>query len=129
MIFHFLVPSFFAAVVSSILQACGQSPASYLAGATASAYKGSLQSGRSEVAQGGYQIAGWCISVGIGAVVGFMIGVLYKAVHGFEKRDDYFNDQALYNDEDSKRLDQVRVKPVEKLSIGERPETIVNSQW
>ena len=117
-------------MVSSILQACEQSPATYVNGVTAFFYKGSLlsTSGRSAVAQGGYQIAGWCISVGIGAVVGFMVGVTYKVIHGFEKPDDYFNDRSLYRDEDSNRLNQYRVKPVERLSVGEKPETVVDSK-
>lgn len=59
--------------------------------------------------------------MGIGSLVGFIVGVIYKAIHGFEKSEDYFNDRSLYRDEDSNRLNQYRVKPVERLSVGEKP--------
>jgi len=33
--------------------------------------------------QGAYQVVGWCISVGIGAFAGLLIGFLYKALNSF----------------------------------------------
>lgn len=96
-IFHFLLPSLFAAIFSAVLQGIGQTAASYTVGANTSAYGALKQSGRSETVQGGYQMAGWCISVGIGAVGGLVIGLIYKLVNSnFQNSEDFFNDGTFY---------------------------------
>ena len=85
-IFHFLLPSLFAAIFSAIMQAVAQTPASY-SGSTSSgtttvlSYNSLVQSGRSSTKQGGYQIVGWLLSIGIGAVAGVIIGLLYKCIN------------------------------------------------
>jgi hypothetical protein len=42
-------------------------------------------------------MAGWCISVGIGAVGGLVIGLIYKLVNSnFQNSEDFFNDGTFY---------------------------------
>lgn len=88
-IFHFLLPSLFAAAFSAIMQAIGNTAASY-SGATPAGsttvltYNSMVQPGRTSSQQAGYQIIGWLISVGIGAVAGVIIGLLYKCTNDQE---------------------------------------------
>jgi hypothetical protein len=85
-IFHFLLPSLFAAIFSAIMQAVAQTSASY-SGSTSSgttiviSYNSLVQPGRTSSQQAGYQIIGWLLSVGIGSVAGVIIGLLYKCLN------------------------------------------------
>jgi hypothetical protein len=53
--------------------------------------------GRDSTTQGGYQIAGWAISIGCGAVAGLIIGLIYRILNdNFHHPVDFFNDATLY---------------------------------
>jgi len=88
-IFHFLLPSLFAAAFSAIMQAIGNTAASY-SGATITGttsvltYNNLVQPGRTSSQQAGYQIIGWLISIGIGAGAGIIIGLLYRCINDQE---------------------------------------------
>lgn len=47
--------------------------------------------------QGGYQMAGWLISIGIGAVAGLVIGIIYKALDERIVSTDFFSDFYFYS--------------------------------
>ena len=88
-IFHFLLPSLFAAAFSAIMQAIGKTAASYSGSTTSGSttvltYNSMVQPGRTSSQQAGYQIIGWLISIGIGAVAGVIIGFLYKCTNDQE---------------------------------------------
>lgn len=79
--FMFLVPSFFAAVFSAILAAVGQSATTFTPpSGTAVIYNELKEVSRTSVRQGGYQIGGWLISIGIGGFTGLVLGLIYKAL-------------------------------------------------
>lgn len=102
-IFHFLLPSFFAAILVAIAQGVSKTYATYNPtnniGLTLGVveYTPMVQSGRSVGMQGGFQIIGWLLSVGLGALGGLLIGVLYRAVNEFTDPLEFFNDAVLYN--------------------------------
>lgn len=101
-IFHFLLPSLFAAVFSAIMQAVGNTAASYsgntiLGTTTVLTYKNLVQPGRTSSQQAGYQIVGWLLSVGIGAVAGAIIGLIYKCINDQDESKQFFNDAILYD--------------------------------
>lgn len=81
MIFHFLLPSFFAAIFSAILAGVGESSASasVLNNSTASTvtFGPNKDADRGNSAQGGYQMAGWFISIALGAFTGLLVGISY----------------------------------------------------
>jgi hypothetical protein len=108
-LFHFLLPSLFAAIFSAILQGVGQSATTLTSlttnftttpttfNTTTTTYTEYIQTGRSQTIQGGYQIAGWGISVGCGIVAGVIIGVVYRLLNdSFEDSGDFFNDGFLF---------------------------------
>jgi hypothetical protein len=80
-IFHFLLPSLFAAIFSAILAGIGESAAvaSVLSNNTVSTVSFAInkEANRGNSAQGGYQIGGWLISIGIGAFTGILVGICY----------------------------------------------------
>ena len=39
------------------------------------------ETGRDYTVQGGYQMAGWALSIGFGAAAGLIIGLIYKALN------------------------------------------------
>lgn len=102
-IFHFLLPSFFAAIVSAITQGIGNTSASFQAstdatGTTSQAltYNKLVQPGRtSSTVQGGYQIVAWSLSVGMGAAAGLILGIIYSLINDHEAKT-MFDDAALY---------------------------------
>jgi len=47
-------------------------------------YKNVMQSGRTYSQQAGYQVVGWLLSVGIGAVAGLLIGLIYRCINDQE---------------------------------------------
>jgi len=102
----FLVPSFFAAVFSAILSAVGQSGTSFTppSGKTI-IYNQLREINRSAIRQGGYQIAGWLISIGIGGFTGLVLGLIYRALDERKHPDEFFSD--LYFDAKA-RLDYSR---------------------
>lgn len=47
--------------------------------------------------QGGFQMAGWGISIGCGAVAGLIIGAIYRLLNdSYHLQVDFFNDGTLY---------------------------------
>lgn len=106
-VFHFLIPSLFAAILSSIEQGVSKSSVSTSAlsfNATDSSfntislsYPALVASGRSSQMQGMYQLAGWAISVGMGCATGTIIGVVYRLLNdSFREIGQYFNDGTLF---------------------------------
>lgn len=109
-VFHFLIPSFFACIFSAILSSFGQSAVTLSFNATNPSTGNTtqatfttaenIQPGRSDYQQGGFQIIGWLISVGIGSIGGIIIGLLYKCLNSHEINsdiNDFFNDAALFS--------------------------------
>ena len=91
-IFHFIIPSLFAALFSAILQGVNKSDATFTAtnvvNVTTSTFNTTLIAnrpyvgwGRNSAIQGIYQLAGWGISVGIGAISGLIIGCIYRLLN------------------------------------------------
>lgn len=102
-IFHFLFPSFIAAIISAIAQGIGNTDTSYTtfssSGVASSSvtYSKLLQPGRtSTTSQGGYQILAWLLSIGLGALAGALIGLIYHLINT-QDAASMFNDKALYN--------------------------------
>lgn len=105
-LFHFILPSLFAAIFSAILQGVGQSSASATLTAVSAAgatspntlnYSPLIGSGRDATVQGGFQMAGWGISIGCGAVAGLIIGLLYRLLNdNFNQPVNFFNDATLF---------------------------------
>lgn len=95
--FQFLVPSLFAAIFSAILEAVGQSSATFLTASNSTVtYTDLREASRSAQRQGAYQIAGWLISAGIGAVAGLIIGALYAIIDERSKAEHFFSDLYFY---------------------------------
>ena len=68
------------------MQGVGNTATSYIAPTSTNAtknvtYNAVIQPGRSFLQQGGYQIVGWCLSVGIGAFAGLLIGFIYRCIN------------------------------------------------
>lgn len=100
-LFHFILPSLFAAIFSAILQGIGQTTTTATltttAGTNTVTYNALLPGGRDATTQGGYQMAGWAISIGSGAFAGLLIGLLYKLLNdNFEEPAHFFNDGTLF---------------------------------
>jgi hypothetical protein len=106
-IFHFLLPSLFAAIFSGILQGVSQTSASASLATFNSTtstttpstvnYASLVGAGRDSTVQGAYQMAGWAISVGSGAVAGLIIGVIYRLLNdNFTEGKHFFNDFTLF---------------------------------
>jgi len=99
-IFQFLMPSFFAAIFVAVAQGVGNSATSFTTTGTNVGtinYADVRQSGRSSEIQGGYQMLAWLLSIGMGAVAGLIIGVIYRLVNEHSHRSHFFNDGVLYN--------------------------------
>ena len=102
-LFHFLLPSLFAAIFSAILQGVGQSAAATTLtstgtpATTAVTYSGLVGADRSPEQQGGMQMAGWAISIGFGAITGLILGGIYKLLNdSFQEPVHFFNDLTLF---------------------------------
>ena len=85
------MPSFIGAILVAIAQGVGNTSASYsptnssgLSLGTVQ-YKSMVQGGRSVESQGGFQIIGWLLSVGLGSFGGLIIGILYRIVNDFNQ--------------------------------------------
>ena len=103
-IFHFLLPSFFAAVFCAIGQGINNTYATYAitdsTGAstgTTAIYNDVIQSGRSSEQQGAYQMLAWLLSIGMGAFAGIVIGLFYKCVNDHEDSVQFFNDATIFS--------------------------------
>lgn len=109
-LFNFLLPSLFAAVFSAILQGVGESASSltystFTTSGSNTTFSNStvttgdfVGSGRTTTVQGGYQMAGWGISIGCGLVAGIIIGFVYRLLNdSFEEQIHFFNDTLLYD--------------------------------
>jgi hypothetical protein len=105
-LFHFLLPSLFAAIFSAVLQGVGQSVTSasistYNNGTITNGtvtYNALTNSSRDATTQGGFQMAGWGISIGFGAIAGLIIGLIYRCLNGnFSEQAHFFNDATLYD--------------------------------
>ena len=91
--FMFLVPSFFAAIFSAILSAVGQSGTSFTtASGTTITYNQLKEVNRTATMQGGYQMAGWLISIGIGGFAGLVLGVIYRGLDERSSAGEFFSD-------------------------------------
>ena len=96
-LFQFLVPSLFAAIFSAILSGVGQSSATFTtASNTLITYTDLKEASRSAQRQGGFQMAGWLISAGIGAVAGLIIGAIYAAIDQRDKAEEFFADSYFF---------------------------------
>jgi MFS family permease len=82
----------FAAIASSVLQGIGESATSGTIttfNTTSSSnytqsnvsYTDYKETSRDYTVQGGYQMAGWALSIGFGAAAGLIIGLIYKALN------------------------------------------------
>ena len=82
----------FAAISSSVLQGIGESATSATTTAfnstsssnytqTTVSYTDYKETNRDYTIQGGYQMAGWALSIGFGAAAGLIIGLIYKALN------------------------------------------------
>lgn len=109
-LFHFLLPSLFAAVFSAILQGVGESASSinyrtFTTTGSNTTFSNStvttadfVGNGRTTTVQGGYQMAGWGISIGCGLVAGIIIGFVYRLLNdSFEEQIHFFNDTLHYD--------------------------------
>jgi hypothetical protein len=84
-----LFPSLAAAILSAVLQGIGQSSTSATltnytngtANSTVITYTQYTAPGRNQTIQGGYQMAGWAISIGCGALAGLIIGLIYRILN------------------------------------------------
>lgn len=84
---RFIIPGLFCGFLSAILMAISQgNDGSYIQQRFA---------GRSNIGQGGMQLAGIGLSIAIGIVAGILIGLLYKIINR-NKAEDQFNDGELY---------------------------------
>jgi hypothetical protein len=53
-------------------------------------------------------MVGWCISVGIGAAAGVIIGLIYRCTNGnFEHEESFFNDNTLFSGKGKRGEDTV----------------------
>lgn len=102
-IFHFLFPSFIAAIISAIGQGIANTETSFTpvnASGTAAGsinYSELIQPGRSNnTIQGGYQILAWVLSIGLGSIAGCLIGFIYSFINE-QDANSLFSDKALYN--------------------------------
>lgn len=80
----FFIPGIIAGFISSITAAIGHS-----------SFDGSAQNmptNRSINQQGGYQLAGLALSIGIGALAGIVVGLFY-CCNKFTKNNHVFNDE------------------------------------
>ncbi len=102
-LFQYLVPSTLAAIFSAILQGVGQSTATFMglidstSATTTANFAANKLASRTETNQGGFQIAGWCISIGFGAAAGFIIGLIYKFLDERSIPDHFFSDLYQYD--------------------------------
>lgn len=115
-VFNFLFPSFFAAIFSAVMQGVSQTATGYTANTyntttnsttnvTSTTFNTSSMSfanyigaGRNEIAQGGFQLIGWVISIGFGILGGLIIGVIYRLLNdGFQEINAFFNDHILFD--------------------------------
>ena len=108
-IFNFLIPSFFAAVFSAFMQGIGEGDisgrvytvqdGSTIVASTTTTYRTVSGSNRNFTQQGGFQMVGWCLSVGFGLVGGLIIGLLFKCINTFEEPGDFFVDRVLFEND------------------------------
>jgi hypothetical protein len=94
-IFHFLFPSFLAAIFSAILSGIGDSAIYFKANSKIFSQAENKLSSRSAESQGGFQIIAFLISIGIGIAAGIIIGLIYKALND-RTSENMFNDEDLY---------------------------------
>lgn len=104
-IFQFLVPSLFAAIFSAILAGIGQSAATAslifnnVPGNT-DTFTEFKKSSRSFTNQGGYQMAGWAISISFGVIAGLLVGLCYWLLCDREQPKQFFSDFQLFSPPD-----------------------------
>ncbi len=84
---RFVIPGLFCGFLSAILYAIAQGDNG---GFILNRFPG-----RSNIGQGGMQLAGIGLSIAIGIFAGLLIGLLYKLINRNEKNDQ-FNDAALF---------------------------------
>ena len=102
-VFQFLIPSFFSAIFTAIGQGIANSGKTFTtldSTGTASGtitYANVVQAGRNSEEQGGFQMLAWVFSVGMGAVAGLVIGLLYNCMNDYDHHTQLFNDGVLYN--------------------------------
>lgn len=70
-LFLFFIPSFVGGIYSAILFASGPSGADYSATTQ-------MSKSYTKYQQGGYQLAGMCITIGIAAATGVLLGLVFK---------------------------------------------------
>lgn len=106
--FVFFVPAFIGALYSAILFAT--SP--YGPDNTDATVQ--MVSGRSRWTQGGFQLAGLAITIGIAAVCGALIGAFCKVINKVDGPEDLFNDHNYIEQDFStevKQSKEVKVEP------------------
>jgi hypothetical protein len=72
---RFLIPAFIASIVSAVIQACGIS--------ANGAFEINQLPGRTKSQQGGWQIIGLLITIGIALIAGLIIGIIYKIINNY----------------------------------------------
>lgn len=94
-VFHrLIIPGLFSGILSAILIAIDQ--------VSTKVYIKYVPSYRTNVGQGGFQLIGVLLTMGIASVTGLLIGFLYKAINRNETLDQ-FNDKVIYSPERGKK--------------------------
>lgn len=86
---RFFIPGLFGAIVSGVIQATSDS--------VNGSHPLNRLSSRTAIQQGGWQILGILITIGIALLAGLIIGLLYKIINRFGP-EDQFNDEVTYDD-------------------------------
>lgn len=106
-LFVFLIPSFIGAIYSAILFAT--SPY----GPDNTDNNVQMLSSRSRWGQGGFQLVGLAITIGIALVCGLLIGLFSKGISKAESADDLFNDHNYIEQDSTTELKQSKEVRVE----------------
>lgn len=85
-LFIFFIPSFIGGIYSAILFAAG----AYGPGYTRETSQKSPY--YSDYQQGGYQLAGMCITIGIAAATGLLLGLIFKCTNRDSETNQFFDD-------------------------------------
>lgn len=98
-LFAFLIPGFFASVVSGVVHATNPPERSYTdASGVTTVYATNRDAAeRTNIQQGGFQIVGFCISLAIGVVTGLVVGLCMRFLNN-NKPDNQFIDEAFFEE-------------------------------
>ncbi len=91
----YMIPGIFACIVSAVVHASDPFGIVYTEGAKTVTYNVNRDTARTNFEQGGYQIAGGAISVGIAFVCGVIVGIFYRCLNK-NKAQHQFIDESYY---------------------------------